>query len=219
MTERATCWSITINNPTPDDMAPELPPGWQLQGQLEVGEQGTQHYQGMLTTPQVRFAALKKVLPRAHIEIARNRKALEKYVHKDDTRVGLVDTVKSRIPTLFEYQDVVAQKWDNNELFKRFREMKSPDLDEAAMEYCDSLVAQDIEAGVKGVEFIAINPMWRASWKKFWSSIIKRNGLTLSSQGSPHAASSEQAACSSSDSPGGEGSSGSPPLSGDVPTD
>lgn len=90
MGERGSCWSITVNNPTLADMEPELPPCWKLTGQLESGEEGTTHYQGMLSTPQVRFSAVKKVFQRAHIELARNKAALAKYVHKDDTRIAEV---------------------------------------------------------------------------------------------------------------------------------
>lgn len=180
MTDRATCWSITWNNPQEDEIQRiELPAGWRLQGQLERGEQGTEHYQGMLITPQVRFSAVKKVLPKAHIEVARNRKALEKYVNKEDTRVKKIEDVYSRIPTLFEYQIIIAEKWVEDEFVRRWKASietdKVPDIDELAMRYIDSLVAADIESGRRGAEFIAINPMWRASWKKFWRSIINRN--------------------------------------------
>lgn len=175
-TERSGCWSITINNPQEGEIETiELPPGWKLQGQMEVGKEGTPHYQGMLTTPQVRFSAVKKVLVRAHIEPARNRTALQKYVHKADTRSAEVGIVESRIPTLFDYQKTVAEEW-NDEEWERFSKDVVPEkIDDIAMLYLDRIVAAHIEQGVKGIEFIAINPMWRSSWKKFWRSIIKRH--------------------------------------------
>lgn len=178
MSDRATCWSITINNPTEEDINPDLPAGWKLSGQLEKGAEGTEHYQGMLTTPQTRFSAVKKVLKRAHIEIAKNRKALEKYVHKDDTRIGEVADKQSDIPTVFQYQTIIAELWDNDE----YNEMvESPanrltHQNELAMRYVDRLVARDIEENSRrGAEFIGINPMWRSSWKLFWRSIIVRH--------------------------------------------
>lgn len=177
MTERATCWSITINNPVETDYLRPLPPSWKLEGQLERGgETGTLHYQGMLKTPQVRFAAVKKEFPRAHIEVARSAAALKAYVHKSDTREACV----ASIPTLFEYQTRIAEKWDE-EQFKRRWELRTrnlgnevPDPTDTAMGYIDSLVAEDIEQGMRGIEFIAINPMWRSSWMRFWRSIINR---------------------------------------------
>lgn len=182
MTEqtRSTCWSITINNPTETDLNPTLMGGWKLTGQIEEGEEGTRHYQGMLTTPQVRFSAVKKVFPRAHIEVAKNRRALEKYVHKTDTRVEVLPDRVSDIPTLFDYQQKVALRWDMIE-FAQFCDKYTDEQftklggrDGLAMEYLDTLVEEDIRKGVKGVEFIAINPMWRSSWKRFWEAIIFR---------------------------------------------
>lgn len=173
--ERATCWSITINNPEEVEYKVELPAGWSLEGQLERGEEGTLHYQGMLKTPQVRFSAVKKVFPRGHIEVARNRKALEKYVNKVDTRVEKVEKNVSRSPTLFEYQGIIAGKWDVEGYAKYVQNFPNKSPDEVAMLYLDSLIAEDIEGGRRGAEYIAINPMWRASWKLFWRSIIIRH--------------------------------------------
>lgn len=175
MTDRSSSWSITINNPEPAEYNVVLPVGWQLEGQLEKGKEGTVHYQGYLKTPQVRFSAVKKQFPRAHIEVARNAIALKKYVHKEETRVKEVQS----IPTMFQYQDIIASMWVEDDyrkfLAKAFERDQIPDCDEIAMSYLDSLVAKDIESGRRGAEFIAINPMWRSSWKRFWRSIIKRN--------------------------------------------
>lgn len=190
--ERATCWSITINNPKLEEYSIPLPPSWSLDGQLEKGSEGTEHYQGMLKTPQVRFSAVKKVFPRAHIEVARNPNALKKYVHKEETRIAEVD----RIPTLFEYQTIIANKWVEDEYQERVKRCiqsnKIPDFDEIAMRYIDTLVAADIESGRRGAEFIAINPMWCSSWKHFWRSIIKRNGAS-SAKGSPQVSRPQEA--------------------------
>ena len=175
MSDRATCWSITINNPTENEMAPTLPAKWALTGQVEKGEEGTEHYQGMLKTPQERFSAIKKVFPRAHIEVARNRKALEQYVHKSDSRIAERPDVVSNIPTLFDYQHTVARNWDDDEYKAKCEKyFKGIDGEESFMQYLDDLVIRDIEDGVCGVEFIAINPMWRSAWKKFGRAMIKR---------------------------------------------
>lgn len=91
MSESGTVWSITINNPTEEDRA--VLKAWpafvkELLGQDEVGENGTLHFQGMVKTKYtVKFPALKKWLPRAHIEKSRNSKALEQYVQKKETAV------------------------------------------------------------------------------------------------------------------------------------
>jgi len=172
--DRATCWAITWNNPP--DKIPLLPPGWEVDGQLEKGEKnGTPHWQIILYTPQVRWRAVKNVFPICHIEAARNKAALQNYVSKSETRVA--DLPQQRyVPTIFEYQEMVARHWVPEDFDKRWMETDgSMSIDDCAMEYLDDLVRVDIENGMWGPEWISINPMWRSSWKKFWRSIIKRN--------------------------------------------
>jgi len=171
-TQRATCWSITINNPSEGELKCDAP-GWKLQGQFEEGNEGTRHFQGMLETPQVRFSAVKRVFPRAHIEVAKNKKALQAYVNKQETRVGTYEA--QAVPNMFQLQDSIASDWDDNEWRRRLYINVDQDDDVRALEYLDTLVATRIENGQRGIEFIAINPMWRSSWKKFWLSIIIRN--------------------------------------------
>jgi len=199
-TERATCWSITINNHTDEELICDIP-GWRLRGQPEIGKEGTRHFQGMLTTPQVRFSQVKKQFPRAHIEIARDKTALAKYVQKEDTRAG--EYTDQGIPTLWEYQTIVANEW-NNDVFESRRDDDAYakrfkyDSGSIAMEYVDEICAKLIESGSKGLEFVAINPMWRSAWKKFYASIIKRHASSSSLQSS----SSSPPSSSSSESPG-----------------
>ena len=170
--QRATCWSITINNPSENEIKCEAP-GWKLQGQFEEGEEGTRHFQGMLETPQVRFSAVKRVFPRAHIEVAKNKKALQLYVNKEETRVGTFEP--QVVPNMFQLQDSIASDWDDDEWRRRLYINIDQDDGARALEYLDTLVSKRIEAGQRGVEYIVINPMWRSSWKKFWASIIARN--------------------------------------------
>lgn len=179
-TDRATCWSITLNNPTDDQLKCHTP-GWTLEGQFEQGDEtGTRHFQGMLKTPQVRWSAVKRVFPQAHIEVARNKQALEKYVHKSETRVA--EYTASSVPNMFQFQDTVAGDWDVDEFTRRTTDEQycrtyQYDLNEMALVYVDELVAKRVAQGGRGIEFIAINPMWRSSWKKFWRSIITRHAL------------------------------------------
>jgi len=177
MSDRGTAWSITINNPTEEDTKCSAP-GWTLQGQYEVGEEGTRHFQGLLTTPQVRFSAVKKVFPRAHIELARNKKALEQYVHKPETRVAEYATQEN--PNVFKSQKLISDLWDDKVWQARLNDYelaKKYDFDDSAnaMAYVDTLVDTLIEKGAKGIEFISVNPMWRSSWMRHWRAIIVRN--------------------------------------------
>lgn len=95
---KARNWSITINNPTADDhvcieQLKAKPWCKQWLGQLEEGDNGTPHIQAALKTDNIRFSQVKKALPRAHIEVARNAVALRQYVQKEDTRVASLPTV------------------------------------------------------------------------------------------------------------------------------
>lgn len=87
---RASWWSITINNPTEEDRQRlrDFPSFVKkLKYQDEVGTEGTLHIQGAVNTAQTRLAAIKSWLPRAHIEVARDKQALLKYVEKSETAV------------------------------------------------------------------------------------------------------------------------------------
>lgn len=155
-----------------------------MSGQMEKGEEeGTEHYQGILKTPQVRFSAVKQIFQRAHIEVAKNKKALEKYVHKEETRIATVADHSSNIPTLFDYQHTIARKWSST-TFATYIERYDGKLndDDIALNYVDDLVAEDIRSGVCGVEYIAINPMWRSAWKKFWRAMVHREQVLISEE-------------------------------------
>jgi len=189
MAQRASCWSITINNPTEEDdvtiaALKRMPWFIEFKSQLEKGAEGTPHIQGMLRTSQQRFSAIKKALPRAHIEIARNSAALTAYVAKEDTRLAAREEVSRDIPTLFEYQDKVAFELKEENVLAYATAMDINE-GEAALVAVDAIVSRHIAAGGRGLEFIAINPMWRSSWKKFWRSIIKRNAFSSSPASSP----------------------------------
>lgn len=110
--DRSTCWSLTINNPTDGDeecLALARQKGWKIDGQLEKGAAGTLHYQLILHTPQVRFSAVKKLFPRAHIEAARNKAALAQYVGKEETRAGELPTSQELYPSQSKFFELV---WD-----------------------------------------------------------------------------------------------------------
>jgi len=175
-TKRGTIWSVTINNPTKEEVGGTLPPGWSLEGQYEKGEaEGTTHFQGLLKTTQVRFSAVKKQFPRAHIELARNAAALKEYVHKEETRVGEFTPV--RTPNIFEVQTSICGMWvkDEYELIRdRLADVNKKD---AVLMYVDQLIDRMIKGGARGIEFISINPMWRSSWSRHAHAILARHAL------------------------------------------
>lgn len=170
MSERATCWSVTINNPIKADdeniSLVKQKSGWTVYGQKEVGENGTEHYQLMLTTPQVRFAAVKKAFPRAHIEIARDRKALTKYVNKEDTRIGTLPKDTS-YPSMSTVMAWFGEEFDN------YRSIGDGINDSELLTIFDVMINKKIRQGYY-VESIAVNPQVRSSVKMYGRSIANR---------------------------------------------
>jgi len=170
---RASCWSITINNPIGADeeninLARQK--GWKVEGQKEVGENGTPHYQLLVETGQQRFSAVKKAFPRAHIEICRDKVALKKYVHKEDTKVEELASTTHQYPSLQTMWDMFYDwlQLDYNE--KKFFEV-SP---EARLNLFDEFVRESIENGYV-LETMGVNPQIRSSIKLYGRAIILRS--------------------------------------------
>lgn len=170
MSERATCWSVTINNPTKSDdewiAQARQKSGWKVYGQLEKGESGTPHYQLMVTTPQVRFSAIKKAFPRAHIEIARDRKALEKYVEKEDTRVASLNITQDKYPS---HSKVMA--WYGVYYDEYMRVLGHECFN--TVEVFEQMIRAKIREGYF-VELNAVNPQVISAIKKYGRSIAFR---------------------------------------------
>jgi len=170
MSDRSTSWSVTINNPTASDeeqIALARQKGWKVEGQLEQGANGTPHYQLAVKTPQVRFSAMKKAFPRAHIEVARNAPALQTYVNKEETRIGVLPTSSEMYPSLTKFwellSDTILPIGDYLYADKKHRRL---------IQY-DEAVRKLIEKGYH-VESLAMNPSTRSIWNTYADSIMKR---------------------------------------------
>ena len=81
-------WLFTLNNPEDVDVPVKwLPkPVW-CRWQLEKGESGTPHLQGVVHVKRCRLSAMKKLDGRCHWESTRS-KAAEDYVCKEESRVS-----------------------------------------------------------------------------------------------------------------------------------
>lgn len=168
--DRGTCLSITINNPIAADeenIALARQKGWKVDGQLEKGENGTPHYQLIVTTPQVRFSAVKKQFPRAHIELARNIKALKAYVHKEDTREAELAEQSQFYPSYAKVSEFFAEECAD------YQEKHSCLPQEKLLEIFDTMVDKKIRQGYY-LENIAVNPQIRSAINKFGKAIFRR---------------------------------------------
>lgn len=189
--DRASHWSVTINNPVKADeenIALARQKGWKVEGQLERGENGTPHYQLAVRTPQVRFSAVKKAFPRAHIEVARNSAALSQYVKKEETREALLTTEQSQYPSqqmVWEWfgslnftEESLSLKYREYVRVCAEREISPKRAYDWKQEYMldefDALMAQKISEGYY-CELIAVNPQVRSAVKKFGVAICQRH--------------------------------------------
>jgi len=173
MSDRATCWSVTINNPIKadeDNISLARQKGWKVDGQKEVGKEGTPHYQLVVKTPQVRFSALKKAFPRSHIEKARNVTALEQYVVKEETRVGELPT-SDKFPSLQQvwemfYMYCISKNYIDlcNYYFRKWHREETGTRESLEIfdEFCDVYIRKGYVLGP-----IACNPSVRSNVKKF----------------------------------------------------
>jgi hypothetical protein len=177
MSERATCWSVTINNPIPADddniARAKQKSGWKIDGQLEQGENGTKHYQLILKTPQVRFSAIKSAFPRAHIEIARNSKALAKYVTKEETRIGTIPNENDKFPTMERFWELFYSFYKTVKNNIDFEGIETPDK---RLQLLDDFVGWQIQQG-SFVESFGVNPQIRSSAKKYLINIFRRSEI------------------------------------------
>jgi len=171
---KATNWSITINNPTKNDeeyLAQARQKGWKVEGQLEKGENGTPHYQLLVTCKgQQRFTAMKKAFPRAHIEIAKDVGALRKYVNKEETRVAELPTAQEFYPSLQTMWDMFYD-WLN--LDRNYKEFCSVGPD-ARLHYFDEFIKEKIADGYV-LETIAVNPQIRSCVRMYGREIAIRS--------------------------------------------
>jgi hypothetical protein len=172
MSDRATCWSVTINNPVSADddniARARQKSGWKVEGQLEEGENGTKHYQLMVKTPQTRFSALKSAFPRAHIEVARNAKALGAYVHKEDTRISELPT-SDKFPTMDKFWLLFTGYIIDTDRIEDLHEEPEDRLD-----LLDEFVLSSINDGYH-VESFGVNPQIRSAIKKYGHAIFRRS--------------------------------------------
>lgn len=214
MDNRASTWSLTINNPTSsdwEDLDHARQRGWKVEGQSEVGKDGTPHLQLLLRTPQVRFSAVKKIFRRAHIEPARNAAALSNYVNKEETRVAPLPTGSDSYPSMSKFWYLLAKKMNHNhpqwtandksallhpdELSEenghtpRRAYMYSDTYDRIVerdpLKHLDVWTEELIAEGYH-VESLASNPAVRSAWKKWWRAIVYRAMETARQTDSVH---------------------------------
>nr|WAE42355.1 MAG: replication associated protein [Cressdnaviricota sp.] len=172
--ERGNYWSVTFFN---GEQNGSLPAKWKLEGQLEIAPAtGKEHYQGMLHTPQVRFSAIKKAFPKAHIELARDPEALQQYVHKKATR-----KTDKEVSEYAEHMKINRTKFFEDVLEFMFNNVYDSCLnaitEDSNYAFLTETVNSMVEAGGDWAYCsMAVQPITRCIWRDYrvamWNSFV-----------------------------------------------
>ena len=175
-TKRASDWSITINNATAEDHERIRSLGqhkWFKKFTNQFEEASTEHIQGYLKTEYIRWSAIKKAFPRAHIEVAENKHALNNYVQKNDLTYKSEGIEVAEVCSIGSVHKSCAFKYPTYEDCKAAYD-KQENPEEYALTELDDAVKKLIRKGVFGVEFIGANPQTRSVYKKYYLSLMYR---------------------------------------------
>lgn len=117
-------WLFTLNNYTNEDILSITDPvksqKYQYIFQEEKGEMGTEHLQGYLKYhKKVSFNEVKKLMPKAHIEQAKNKYACMNYCKKAETRNGKI--YKNFEPEVVIKQQYVSLEDQKKEAWEQIR--------------------------------------------------------------------------------------------------
>jgi len=174
-TDKSSRWQFTAYEDQ-WDLFKTMPPGIAEWGWQKETCPNTQklHYQGYLrTTSQVRFSALKKILPGVHIEVAKNWQALINYCQKIDTRVEGEAPV--HVVNTYYTQYTYAEKL-GKQLYDLYKLDFEDWSDQTALQYIEQHARLDIRAGHREIMWIISNPNWKVAWK-YWKDIISSHSI------------------------------------------
>lgn len=166
---------------TLNELVKNMPENWSLEGQIEQGVDSQQklHAQLFLKTEQTRGTKITKYFPNCYIDEAQRPFALQKYVHKEETRVAEFKTVENRSPQWQVVRDKFFDWLIENEQF--YAHIKD-DLDERCsprLEKWDQFITLSIAEGMN-VELVGVNPQYRSAIRRYWLGFITRAESRLS---------------------------------------
>jgi len=201
MTDKSTRWQFTAYEEQ-WRLFQAIPPaiaewGWNTE---ICPKTNRQHYQGyFLLRTQHRFAAVKKMFPGVHLEIARDWNKLKEYCKKAETRAPGTEPVVAynELPTLYSYADEVLARlpsWNEvRQLWMRHTEealrvARRTQCEQPYYRSCEEyayevivkfIISEDIREGRAYIEWIIQNPLWITTFKnQIKNMIIRTNGLT-----------------------------------------
>lgn len=167
-TQRATKWSVTCNllnikkETVESCISTARQQGWTVLGQIEKGTEGTEHYQLAVATPHIRFSAVKKVFPTAHIEKCKDWNALVKYCNKEDTRVEKI--VQAQYVTFQMVRDKFFEYLIND------GNVNLTDEQHRISEW-DTFIQLSLREKIE-CDLVGVNPQYRSCIMKYWDAYI-----------------------------------------------
>lgn len=136
MTDKATWWSVTAFNDEIELLEKGEFPSYVKAvygGKEECPDTKRLHFQGAIQLrSQQRLSTLKKWLPTAHFEIARNKDAIKKYAMKEETAVGPKTEKINDIEHISVEKIMLklADEWDSD-VYNEYIEQLGDDIKEA----------------------------------------------------------------------------------------
>lgn len=127
------------------------------------------HFQGALNTAQVRFSAVKKILPKSHIEACRSdAESLKRYAMKDETSVGQKSSsTNPKYYTMESLMVKLAETW-----VERFEE--DLDIITGNDDYGFSVISSRLLRENFFLISLCSQPQIGRAWKLYWSTCVKR---------------------------------------------
>lgn len=145
-------------------------------GREQCPTTGTIHFQGAIECKsQQRFAAIKKFLPTAHIELAIKSEALKKYVMKEDTAIGEKTVLENRrhmsMADALTVIGLFNMSVDVNEYIEEFN---CKDLDEGLKRMYWDAVRHHLEHVCPEDVSLFTQPQMISAWKNTHRVWVKR---------------------------------------------
>lgn len=186
-TDKGTWWSITAFSQTEiDELQSDKYPEWvrKVYGGLEsCPETGRIHFQGAIQGRRmVRFSQVKHWLGTAHIELARQRDALKKYVMKEETAVGDKKEVENTTPYFRAHELLrkiaIKRRQTDRQTEESFLIINAKCPAKAAYWWCVKEVLKDDPTLISAYMNPALEKAWVGT-SEFWISEVVEGPLVL----------------------------------------
>lgn len=188
MSNKSTWWSVTAYSAEisllESNEFPEFV-GKVFGGREACPTTGREHFQGAIQCRrQVRLAQLKQWLPTAHLEPARDRLALRRYVMKEETAVGPKVSRENDVQQVSVKQILLrlAGVWDEDEYIRTWNDVEdAKKAFEACYWHCVRQLLRDVPSFREVPHLFArsdVVTVWRHT-RSVWTEVIEEGGYSI----------------------------------------